>query len=220
MEKSYPAGRQDWAWRWMGLNPPNLCYNNKPIDERFNRFSHCFGAYYGIGDFDYWKREPLAELPYNDKVELIHLLLEEPENKKMSYRKYLGFLPNGKLNNSIDPHADADDFYEKLTLAQCRRTEYPHNNRTRHVVGYVCRDCGGTFLNNSEDYIRTEGLSNCWFKLHNFKVSYHRAGQPVPAIADELMVEYDEMKKTNPFEIRLEDIVHLINRVDELTREN
>lgn len=216
---SFPAGRKEWAWEWMGFSPPNTCYNPNPLDEKYKKFSQCFDAYYGIGDFDYWKRSELARLTEAEKVELVNYLLEDFKAKKphKSVRKYIGLLPEGSLNKSLDEYADGrKNFFEVLSVDECRKQKYPHNQRCRHTNGYHCDDCNTFFEKESEDWKRTEGLSDCWMILHNINAMCLRSKADTPSDVLELRKEYDVLSERQAFEIPMNEVQSMLDRCHEM----
>ena len=207
---SYPAGNSNWAWEWMGFSPPAVGYG-AVIDEKYNKFRKCFNAYYGIGDFDYWDRNALRSLSDEDKLELIKLLMYD-NKEKTDARKYLGLNADGTINKSIDEFADSrTKFFGTLTLEECRKQKYPHNQRCRYTTGYHCDDCNNFFDKDSEEYLRTEGLSVYDMSIHNIGVYFHRENTELPQDMIDLRKQFDELNKKNCYEIPMEEIQSMIN---------
>lgn len=191
MRNSSPAGREGWAWTWMGLKPPNLCYNDKDLPEKYEPFRHCFDAYYGIGDFDYWKKSEVDRLTLEGRETLLKLLLEDlKSNKPEKFDRYDGLTSAGTLKPGVDPYADRDEFFKKLSRVECSTQKTPHNARTRYAHGFHCRDCDTFFPSDSDEYIRGEIATDFWRLLHNLKVYFYRKNIDVPADVNELYEEY------------------------------
>jgi hypothetical protein len=206
---SYPAGNSNWAWEWMGFNPPAVGYG-VVVDTKYSKFIKCFDAYYGIGDFDYWDRNVLRSLSDEDKLELIHLLMQDNKHKT-DVRKYLGLNTDGTINKSIDEFADSrTQFFGTLTLEECRKQEYPHNQRCRYTTGYKCDDCNNFFDKDSEEYLRTEALSSYDMSIHNIGVYFHREKTELPQDMIDLRNQFDELKKQNCYEVSMEEIQSMI----------
>ena len=217
---SYPANRREWAWEWMGFNPPNTCYNSNPIPDKYNKFKQCFNAYYGIGDFDYWKRDELIKLTQVEKIELVGYLLDDfKAANPHSLRRYIGLSPDGSLNKTIDKYADGrKNFFDILSVEECRKQKYPHNQRCRKVEGYHCDDCNTFYENECEDFERTEGLSNCWNVLHNINAICLRSKTETPIDVLELRKEYDTLYKRAAFEIPLDEVHSMLSRVADIKK--
>lgn len=211
---SYPAGNSNWAWEWMGFNPPAVGHVEN-VDVKYNKFMKCFDAYYGIGDFDYWDRTELQQLSDANKLELLNLLLEDNKSKTEA-RVYLGILGaiNKSLrtiNKSIDEFADSrTEFFETLTLEECRKQKYPHNQRCRYTTGYKCDDCNNFFDKDSEEYLRTEALSSYDMSIHNIGVYFHRENTELPQDIIELRNQFDELNKQNCYEVPIVEIQSMI----------
>jgi hypothetical protein len=206
---SYPAGNSNWAWEWMGFHPPAVDYG-AVVDTKYSKFIKCFDAYYGIGDFDYWNRVALRSLPDEDKLELVHLLMQDNKDKTDA-RKYLGLNTDGTINKSIDEFADSrTQFFGTLTLAECRKQKYPHNQRCRYTTGYHCDDCGNFFANDTEEYLRTEALSSYDMAIHNIGVYFHRENTELPQDMIDLRKQFDELNKQNCYEVPMEEIQSMI----------
>jgi len=206
---SYPAGNSNWAWEWMGFHPPAVCYE-AVVDEKYSKFKKCFDAYYGIGDFDYWNRTKLRNLSDEDKLELINLLMRDNKDKT-DVRKYLGLNTDGTINKSIDEFADSrTQFFGTLTLEECRKQKYPHNQRCRYTTGYKCDDCDNFFDKNSEEYLRTEALDSYDMSIHNIGVDFHRANTELPQEMIDLRKQFDELNKQNCYEVPMKEIQAMI----------
>ncbi len=193
----------------MGFSAPASVYTT--VDLKYNKFNKCFDSYYGIGDFDYWKRAELGNLSDEDKLELIHLLMQD-NKKKTDVRKYLGLNADGTINKNIDEFADGrTEFFERLTLEECRKQKYPHNQRCRHTNGFHCDDCNNFFDKDSEEYLRTEGLGTYSMAIHNIGVYFHREKIEKPQDFIALKKQFDELGKKNCYEIPLEEIRSFID---------
>lgn len=206
---SCPAGNPNWAWEWMGFTPPATGYG-VIVDEKYSKFIKCFGAYYGIGDFDYWDRTVLQILAEEDKLELVHLLLQDNKDKT-DVREYLGLNADGTINKSIDEFADSQtDFFGVLTLENCRKQKYPHNQRCRYSNGYHCDDCNNFFDKDSEEYLRTEGLDSYYLSIYNITACFHREKEELPQDVVDLSDQFDALKKQNCYKIPTSEIESMI----------
>lgn len=180
---SNPAANPNWSWEWMGLNPPGLCHNvQSNIFPKYDKFKHCFDAYYGIGDFDYWIKSNLDALSNEDKLELLNLRIEDlKEDIEKKARTYLGLNPDGTFNDTIDPYLDGrTHFFDLLTIEECRDRKYPHNQRCRYTNGFQCDDCGTFFGIETEDYILSEKLSTLSISIWNTGVFFNRKNEEWP----------------------------------------
>jgi len=155
---SYPAGDRTKAWTWMGFPPPED-YNGMEgnFDERFDKFSSCFGYYFGIGDFSYWNRYAVSSLSREGKTELAKLLLEislEPTKYSLHRRRahpdrpYLGLSEEGVLKEPFDPFGDESTFFGTISTEKCSSSESPHNARRRESDRFWCEDCGHWYPND------------------------------------------------------------------------
>jgi hypothetical protein len=206
---SYPAGNSNWAWEWMGFEPPRVAYT-LVVDKKYNKFRKCFDSYYGIGTFDYWDRITLQNLSDEDKLQLINLLLID-NKKKTNVRKYLGLNSDGTINKKIDEFADGrTKFFETLTLEECRKQKYPHNQRLRYETGYHCDDCNNFFDKDSEEYLRTEALNNYDSLIHNIGVYFHRENTEQPQDVIDLRNKFGILYNKNCYEVPMEEIQSLI----------
>ena len=207
---SYPAGNTNWAWEWMGFSAPNTCYNDEPVKDVYHKFRNCFDAYYGIGDFDYWKRNELQKLSDEDKVELIKLLIAD-NKEKTEARRYLGLNSDGTINKTIDEFADGRTmFFGILTIEECRKQKYPHNQRCRYTHGFQCDDCGTFIPKDSEEYLRTEGLSDYWMSIHNIGVYFRRENRELPDDFIELETQFEKLDRKNCYDIPIGEIQEMI----------
>jgi hypothetical protein len=216
---AYPARNPNWAWEWMGFLAPPVewsMYKPEEFDPRYKKFKQCYDVYFGIGDFDYWKRAELDALSEEDKLELIHVLLEN-NKKKTSVRKYLGLNEDGTINHSIDPYANSrTEFFARLTLEECRKQPYPHNQRCRYTHGFQCDDCNTFFPRESEEYIRTEEFPNFDISIHNMKAYFYRAKMEIPQEVLDLETRIKEAQKLNCYDIPMEEIMAIRNEVSRL----
>lgn len=206
---SYPAGNSNWAWEWMGFHPPSVGYG-AILDTKYIKFRKCFDYYSGIGEFDYWDRKALQSLSYEDKLELVCLLIQDNKDKTDA-RKYLGLNVDGTINKSIDEFADSrTQFFGTLSLEECRKQKYPHNQRCRYTTGYQCDDCNNFFDKDSEEYLRTEGISNYSMSIHNIGVYFYRENTELPQDVIELKNQFDELTKKNCYEVPMDEIQSMI----------
>lgn len=189
---SSPAGRENWAWEWMGFSPPIIYDELK--DPSFEPYRKCMGEYFGIGDFSYWDKDEIAKLSNNEKLRLLKLLIlycEMPED-----RKYLGLTDDGKINTQINEYANGrKEFYSTLTVEDCRKRRYAHSERCRTTEGFYCDSCETFFGTDSEDWIKEERLG---FGLWNLRVSFYRLKLDVPDEIQKLFDEQQEIEK-KPF---------------------
>jgi len=187
---SYPAGNEEWAWTWMGFSPPPRCYNDyEPLTGVYALLKNCFGQYYGLGTFDYWKRSELSKLSNENKSKLLSQLVKDNQDVFRG-RTYKGF-EMIMDNEPFDEFADRDFFFEKMTADECRKRNYPHAERSRSKDGYKCRTCDLFVPKESDEWIRTEGISNYSAITHNMKAKFLRLHLSIPK----------EIKKAD-FEIR------------------
>lgn len=207
---SYPAGNSNWAWEWMGFCPPPVGYG-AVVDTKYNKFIKCFDAYYGVGDFTYWVRAELQKLSEEDILELIHLLMQDNKDKT-DVRKYLGLNADGTINKSIDEFADSRTyFFGVLTLEECRKQQYPHNQRCRYTTGFYCNDCGSFFPRESEEYLRTEALSSYDMSIHNLGVYFSIGNIELPQDLIDLRSQFDKLNNKNCYEVPIEEIQSMIS---------
>jgi hypothetical protein len=201
MSNKNPRGNDNWAWIWMGMNPPPTCYSTRQVSEyintRYKKFRQCFDSFYGIGDFDYWDRTEILKLSNVDKLELLKLLIEDEIRKPNSNfldREYLGLNIDGTLNLNIPEfkYETRSDFFKILTLEECRLRTYPHNNRCRTDGGFYCEDCNHIFDSGSDDYIKLELLSIAGTGIWNYKAKY--VGYENDAAALEKEIEKIQVK--------------------------
>lgn len=219
---SYPAGNKKWAWEWMGFHPPQVAYADS-IDPKYQKFRHCFDDYHGIGTFEYWKRKELEELTESEKIELVRLLKSDQSNKITKGRKYLG-IKNGKINKDIDPYADGrTNFFSTLNYEECAKLKIPHNARCREKDGYHCDDCNTFIKKGTDEYARTEGLSNYKTKLHNIRLAYYHLQKP-----EKLKQLSNKLNKINPrtsikqiqdLFIEIDNYDHMSKYVDQIVRD-
>ena len=218
---SNPAANPNWSFEWMGLKPPGLCYKTQSdIFPKYDKFKQCFGAYYGIGDFDYWIKANLDVLSNEDKLELLNLRMEDlKEDIEKNGRTYLGLNPDGTFNDTIDPYLDGrTHFFDLMTLEECRNRKYPHNQRCRHANGFQCDDCGTFFGKETADYILSEQLSTVSISIWNTGVFFVRKDEEWPPELRKLETLCKDLE-ARPFEYRTIHEVHLLQKGVESIRE-
>jgi hypothetical protein len=219
---AFPGGRKEWAFEWMGFNPPSYCYvkedRAKQLNERYKKFRNCFDTHYGIGDFDYWKRLVINTLSETEKLELLHLLMED-NSASIKDREYLGIV-DGNLTTRIDHFSDLTDFLKLLTPFECSHREWPHTHRCRYHNGFYCSDCNTFYDKNHPDYIRSEMLSLCGLGVHNLKADYYRAHREneIPVELIQLEEKFNQLNGFNMFKVDCDEVLAIREWVHKIVK--
>jgi hypothetical protein len=96
---------------------------------------------------------------------------------------------------------EAQEQEVKMTQEECENRKWPHNNRTRYDVGFLCRDCNAFFDKDSLTYRRYELPFNYWMIINNIGVEFHRSNEPIPSEIKGLKDKLDNAEKLSEDEL-------------------